>query len=98
MDWMKRFSTIVGIAIIVVVLVLASAITLTIGWRPFIGPKARPLSQRTFERTPQRLERGRYLAENLGCFDCHGEHDWKQHDAPLLPGTKGEGNNFPLEG
>jgi len=95
---MKRFAKVVGMVIVVVVLVLAAAISFTIGWRPFIGPKARPLSERTFERTPQRLERGRYLVENLGCFDCHGEHDWTQHDAPLLPGTKGEGANFPLEG
>ena len=41
---------------------------------------------------------GQYLVENLGCFGCHGEHDWTQHDAPLLPGTKGEGSNFSLEG
>ena len=33
----------------------ATAITLTVGWRPFIGPKARALSSRTFERTPQRV-------------------------------------------
>ena len=34
---------------------------LTIGWRPFIGPRVRPLTSRVFERTPERLARGKYL-------------------------------------
>jgi hypothetical protein len=50
-----------------VVLILI-AIPLTVGWRPFVGPRARPVTTRTFERTPQRLERGRYIAAALsGC-------------------------------
>jgi hypothetical protein len=81
------------------IVVLAIIISLTIGWRPFIGPRARPLTYRTFESTPQRLARGQYLVENLGCFDCHGEHDWTRHDAPLVEGTRGAGYvDFPLAG
>jgi mono/diheme cytochrome c family protein len=81
------------------IVALAIAISLTIGWRPFIGPRARPLTNRTFERTPERLARGRYLAENFGCFECHGEHDWTKHDAPLIEGTRGAGYaDFPLAG
>ena len=52
-------------AVAVLIVVLAIIISLTIGWRPFIGPRARPLNNRTFERTPQRLARGQYLVENL---------------------------------
>jgi mono/diheme cytochrome c family protein len=93
---------ILKIAVFVVVgliVVLAIAISLTIGWRPFIGPRVRPLTNRTFERTPERLARGQYLVENLGCFDCHGEHDWTKHDAPLIEGTRGAGYvDFPLAG
>jgi hypothetical protein len=48
-----------------VALLLIGVISLTIGWRPFIGPKARPLTSRKFEATPQCLERGRYLAGGL---------------------------------
>ena len=44
---------------------LAVAITATVGWRPIIGPRSRPLTDRKFEPTPERLERGRYLAENV---------------------------------
>jgi mono/diheme cytochrome c family protein len=89
----------IGIALLVIVLLVVGAISLTIGWRPFIGPKARPLTERKFEPTPARRARGQYLVENLGCFDCHGEHDWKKHDAPLIAGTAGAGYaEFPMAG
>jgi mono/diheme cytochrome c family protein len=75
---------------------LAIAITLTIGWRPFIGPKARPLSSRTFERTPQRLERGRYIATaQSGCIYCHSEHNWAAPGTPITPGFEGAGSIQP---
>src|SRR5215467_13275489 len=83
----------IGIALLVIVLLTVGAISLTIGWRPFIGPKARPLTGRKFEASPTRRARGQYLVESLGdCFGCHGEHDWKKHDAPLIAGTAGAGN------
>ena len=56
---MKRAARILLSLVLVLVFLAAAAITFTIGWRPFIGPKTRPLTARTFERTPQRLERGR---------------------------------------
>ena len=90
----------IGIILLVIVLLVAGAISLTIGWRPFIGPKARPLTDRKFEATPERLARGKYLTENvLDCFACHSQRDWTKHDAPLIPGTEGGGQApFPLEG
>ena len=60
---------------VAVLLVLACAgITATVGWRPVIGPRHRAVTTRTFERTPARLERGKYLVENVaGCFNCHSK-------------------------
>jgi len=96
---MPKILKVAGFGVVGLIVALAIAISLTIGWRPFIGPRSRPLTNRTFERTPERLARGRYLAENLGCFDCHGEHDWTKHDAPLIEGTRGAGYaDFPLAG
>ncbi|MGO8815100.1 MAG: c-type cytochrome [Terriglobia bacterium] len=96
---MKRITKILGITVLVIVLLLVAGISLTIGWRPFIGPKIRPLTTRRFESTPARMERGQYLVENIGCFDCHGEHDWTKHDAPMVEGTRGAGYaSFPLVG
>jgi hypothetical protein len=55
----------------------------------FAGTKARPLSTRTFERTPARLERGRYLVDLARCFVCHSETDPKT--GMPLPGKMGAG-------
>ncbi|MGC1185980.1 MAG: c-type cytochrome [Candidatus Acidiferrales bacterium] len=94
-----RFAKILGYTVAVLVILLAVGITFTIGWRPFIGPKARPLTSRKFDVTPERLARGRYIAENVaGCMDCHSPHDWTQHDAPIIPGMEGAGENLPLAG
>jgi mono/diheme cytochrome c family protein len=55
---------------------IAVAITVTIGWRPVLGARSRPLTNRSFERTPERLSRGKYLVEGTaGCFDCHSQVD-----------------------
>ena len=87
----------IGAGLVVLLLV---AITATIGWRPFFGPSARALTDRQFTSTPARIDRGRYLAENvLNCFACHSDRDWAQHDAPLIAGTHGAGApTFPLDG
>jgi mono/diheme cytochrome c family protein len=78
---------------------LAIAITFTIGWRPFIGPRARVLSNRQFERTPERLARGKYLVQGLlGCEICHTPSDWTQHGAPSVAGMELAGQSLPLEG
>jgi mono/diheme cytochrome c family protein len=45
-----------------------------------------------------RLERGRYLVENVAhCFFCHSELDWTAEGAPPKPGRAGAGAVFPDE-
>lgn len=84
------------IGFIALLALLACGITLTIGWRPFIGPKARPLTDRKFESTPQRLERGKYIATALsGCVDCHSPHNWKAPGTPFVAGMEGSGDVQP---
>jgi len=79
------------------VLVLAVAVTFTIGWRPFVGPRARPLTARKFQATPERLARGEYLVRNVSdCMGCHSEHDWTAHDAPILPNALGAGQDMKV--
>ncbi len=93
---MRRLGKWLLIGVIALAAVLAIAVTLTIGWRPFIGPKARPLARRTFERTPQRLARGRYIATALsGCVYCHSQHDWSVAGTPIIPGSEGAGEVLP---
>ncbi|MGO9643041.1 MAG: c-type cytochrome [Candidatus Acidiferrales bacterium] len=96
---MKRLRRILGYTFLVLVVVLAVTINFTIGWRPFFGPRVRALTDRKFDATPERLARGRYIAENVsGCMDCHSPHDWTQHDVPIPPGKEGSGEHMDLGG
>jgi hypothetical protein len=47
-----------------------------------LGMHARPLTNRRFERTAARIERGQYLVEAARCFTCHSETD-PQTDLPI---------------
>jgi mono/diheme cytochrome c family protein len=96
---MNKFWKWTGRGLLVLAMVLIVAISLTIGWRPFLGPRARPLTDRKFEATPERLARGRYLANSVsGCIFCHSEHDWKSPGDPVVEAKLGAGQVFPLAG
>lgn len=48
----------------------------------------------TIERTPERIERGRYLANSVTvCMDCHSTRDWSKFSGPLMEGTFGKGGD-----
>src|SRR5215471_5302524 len=94
---MERLKRTLGWVIAIAAVVLAVAITFTIGWRPFIGPRTRTLTARKFESTPARRARGEYLVRNVSdCLGCHAEHDWTAHDAPILPNTLAAGQDMSL--
>jgi cytochrome c2 len=45
--------------------------------------------------TPERIERGKYLANNVMiCMDCHSQRDYSKFGAPLKPGTFGAGGEL----
>lgn len=86
-------------SVAIFVLLLLAAIHFTVGWRPFLGPRKRAVTSRTFEAAPGRLARGRYLVRGLlGCETCHTPRDWSQHGAPPLPGKDLAGQQFELPG
>lgn len=91
---MRLFKIVVTV---MVVLILGVLFGTNVGRRAIFGPLARPLTDRTFQRTPERLARGKYLAESVsGCMYCHSPHDWTKHDAPITPGMLGAGELIPL--
>jgi mono/diheme cytochrome c family protein len=55
----------------------------------------RPLTDRKFERTAERLARGRYLVNGIGeCFACHGPFDLNAPGWPPVRGKEGSGFDF----
>ncbi|MFZ0319769.1 MAG: c-type cytochrome [Candidatus Sulfotelmatobacter sp.] len=96
---MKKAKKIFGIGLGVLIVLIVAAISFTIGWRPFIGPRKRATTSRQFERTPQRLARGRYLATSLlGCTGCHSKKNWAVHGAPVFPETDFAGQVVDIQG
>jgi hypothetical protein len=95
---MKKLGKILGWTLLAIVGLAAVGITFTISWRPFIGPRTRATSARTFDRTPERLARGKYLAENVsGCMECHTPHDWSSRGSVSESASLGAGEEMPLK-
>src|ERR1700733_3807727 len=95
---MSRFLNGLGIAVVVLVILALASISATIGWRPFIGPKKRALTDRKFEATPGRLKRGEYLVEHVaGCTICYTPEAEGPNGAEILPAKKGSGQIFPVQ-
>jgi mono/diheme cytochrome c family protein len=96
---MQKLGTVLLWAVITLAVLLVVAISLTIGWRPLIGPRTRALTARKFESTAQRLERGRYLANGVsGCIYCHSEHDFLKSNETVPEGQRGSGGVLPYIG
>jgi hypothetical protein len=96
---MRGFVRGVGITLIVLVALAVIAISATIGWRPFLGPKTRPLTDRKFEATPERLKRGTYLAEHVAaCTDCHTPFETSASSSENMQHKKASGQIFPIPG
>src|SRR5258707_13787504 len=94
---MKKLGRILLWALITLTVLLIVGISFSIGWRPFIGPRARPTSNRKFERTPERAARGRYLVAGLaGGETCHTPKDWNTHGAPNLQGMELPGRRITI--
>jgi len=83
-----------------VVAIAAVALPAMVGIRPFIGAKARPLTNRTFERTPARLERGRYLVTSAQtpCMLCHSPLDTSNGELKVKDGMMLAGRTWDPDG
>jgi mono/diheme cytochrome c family protein len=55
-------------------------------------PNTGPASDIKIEVTPERVERGRYLAHHVSlCVDCHSTRDWTKYSAPMTHDNIGGG-------
>lgn len=54
-----------------------------------------PVEEIKVEVTPDRIERGKYLAHNVSmCIDCHSERDFSKFSGPIVDGTFGKGGEI----
>jgi mono/diheme cytochrome c family protein len=96
--WGRLLARIIGYGILVLLLLVALALTFTVGWRPVIGAKKRSLTSRKFEVTPQRQRRGEYLVHAvMHCMNCHSKFDEKANP-PVLLAKEGSGQVLDDEG
>jgi mono/diheme cytochrome c family protein len=94
-----RWKTTVLWSFFVLILIVVAGITATTGWRPILGPKTRSLTDRRFEPTPDRLQRGEYLVRSVaGCLFCHSEIDTSIEGLPVKAGLAGSGRTIVAEG
>ena len=96
---MKKILNVIKWSLVALVAALVAGITFTIGWRPFVGPRARPLTARRFAPTSERLARGTYLVEHVTpCMECHSPHKWDEHEAPIESQLLGAGQEIAVKG
>ena len=86
------------IQVALVVLAVAGAI-LSVGYTVRKDRAKTPATGVKFARTPERLERGRYIVESTAhCFQCHSDVDYSKPGAQAKPGKKGAGAVFAEDG
>ena len=85
---MKKFLKFLLYALLAVVVLVGALIIYVKTALSDVGPA----EDVTVERTPERIERGRYLAHSVSiCMDCHSTRDWTKFSGPLTEGTLGKG-------
>lgn len=81
---------IVAYVLITLVVVIGALLTFVTVALPNVGEAA----ELKIEYTPERIERGRYLANHVTvCMDCHSKRDFSKFSGPLTPGTFGMGGD-----
>lgn len=87
---MRKLFKVLGIILLIIVLAVAGVASYVKLALPNVGDAP----QLQVERTPERIARGEYLANNvLVCMDCHSTRNWNEFSAPPVPGTLGKGGD-----
>jgi mono/diheme cytochrome c family protein len=81
----------IGIVLGVLVLAVAALLAYVRFALPNVAPADESLK---IVASPQRLARGKYLAEHAaGCMGCHSIEDWRVQGHPVVPGTEFAGGD-----
>lgn len=78
------------ILLVVIILVFAGGLYVN-----FALPDTGKVSEIKIEPTPERLARGKYLANHVSvCMDCHSSRDWSIFSGPIVDGSLGKGGEL----
>jgi hypothetical protein len=79
-------------AVLFIVVGIVVLVALSAGYVYFFLPNVGKPTDLKVEITPQRVERGKYLATSVAvCVDCHSTRDWSLFSGPMIAGTDGKG-------
>ncbi len=82
----------IGKIIIYLVLVFVIIIGAVLSYVKFGLPNVGDAPELKVDLTPQRIERGKYLANNVTvCIDCHSTRDWSKFSGPIASNGIGIG-------
>jgi mono/diheme cytochrome c family protein len=85
---MKKAGKVIAIIVVIAVVIIGSLLTYVKVALPATGE----LSTIKIASTPQRIERGKYLANHVTvCVDCHSKRDWTLLAGPIKAETLGAG-------
>lgn len=88
---MKKALKIVMIIVGIIILAIAGLLI----YLKIALPHAEPAPDLKVQATPERIERGQYLANNvMVCMACHSTRDWSILTAPIIAGTEGKGGEI----
>jgi mono/diheme cytochrome c family protein len=93
---MMRWRTLVLVVVCLLALAVIIGVPMVVGIRPVIGPKARRLTDRRFQPSPERIERGRYLVTSgrTPCVICHSPLDTAGGELKVKEGMAFAGRNW----
>lgn len=87
----KKLKRVIGRILIVIVLIIVALVA----YVKFALPDVGAAPSLDIVKTPERIERGKYLANHVTvCMDCHSTRDWSRFSGPLVPGTEGKGGEL----
>jgi hypothetical protein len=88
---MKKVFKIIIYLLLSVILIIGAVIIYVTMFLPSIKVD----NELKVEQTPERIERGKYLANNvMGCMDCHAERDKSLYTMPVITETRGLGGTL----
>ncbi len=87
---MKKLLRILFAVVIIVFIAVGGMITYVKSAMPDVGPPP----EMTVDMSPERIERGKYLANHvMQCVECHAQRDFSLFAGPTIEGTEGAGGD-----